>query len=329
MTAVNTVLDHLQTGSSLTIICHSDPDPDSLSSAIALELLAIESGIETVDILYGGTISHQQNRAFVDRFEIEPKRYSEALLYSNEISAFVDHSLPGNHNPVPEGTHLDLVVDHHPSAQPVPAAITDVREEYGATATILAEYFRDSHIEITPRVASALLFGIHRERLDFYQQPTDREYELTSYLHSRADVGMLRDLYGASFLPSSVDAIGNVIHNRVRRGSVLVSCIGRLENRVALAQAADFLLLIEGIDTVLVCGIVRDELRLSGRTIRPEFDLGVYFTQVFGDLGDVGGHDDMAGGQLPVAAFDTEAETDVELVAAIRKRIEDRFFDAL
>lgn len=52
MVAVNRILDLLQSGSSLTIVCHNDPDPDSLSSAIALESLATESGVETVDILY-------------------------------------------------------------------------------------------------------------------------------------------------------------------------------------------------------------------------------------------------------------------------------------
>lgn len=220
MSTADEVLARLQSASSLTIVCHDDPDPDSLSSAIALELLANESGVGTVDILYDGAISHQQNRVFVDLFDVRPKRYTADIVEANELVAFVDHSLPGEHNPVPAETSIDIVIDQHPTDQPVPAAIADVRAEYGATATILTEYVRETHIEITPRIAAALLFGIRRERLDFYRQPTDREYDAASYLHSRADPALLRDLYGASFMPTSVDALGDIIHNRVRQARV-------------------------------------------------------------------------------------------------------------
>jgi nanoRNase/pAp phosphatase (c-di-AMP/oligoRNAs hydrolase) len=329
MTGAAAVLDRLRSGTSLAIVCHDDPDPDALSSAIALELLARDCGVETVEILYSGTIAHQQNRAFVSLFDIAPRHYSVSRFHSHDITAFVDHSIPGNHNSVDRSAHLDIVVDHHPTDRAVPADIVDVREAYGATATIFAEYFHTSAVEITPRIASALLFGIHRERLDFYQQPTDLEYDLAGYLHTHSDSTLLRELYGSSFLPDSVDAVGNVIHNRVRRGSTIVSCIGRLENRVALAQAADFLLLIDAIDTVLVCGIVREELHLSGRTIRPDLDLGTTFKEVFGDLGSVGGHDDMAGGQIPLSAFDADPATEFKLVDTIRHRVEDRFFERL
>ncbi|SDR05471.1 DHH family phosphoesterase [Natronobacterium texcoconense] len=329
MSPVDAVLGRLRTASSLTIVCHDDPDPDALSAAIALELLARESGVETVDILYSGTIAHQQNRAFVDLFDVELEHYSQDRFETNDLVAFVDHSYPGRNNSVPRETDLDLVFDHHPPDRPIPADVVDVREEYGTTATILAEYFRRSRIEITPRIASALLFGIHRERLDFYNRPTDLEYEIGTYLHGRADSDLLRELYGASFLPSSVDAFANVLHNRVRRGPCLVSCIGRLENRVALAQAADFLLVIDGIETVLVCGIVRDQVFLSARTIRTDLDLSDLLERLFGDVGSAGGHEDMAGGQLPLAVIDDGATTDVELVASMRRYVEDRFFGAL
>ncbi|AGB36314.1 DHH family phosphoesterase [Natronococcus occultus] len=323
------VLTRLRSASSLAVVCHDDPDPDSLASAIALESLARTCGVETVDILYGGSIVHQQNRAFVDLFDVTPRRYSDARLEANELVAFVDHSVPGEHNQVPRGTPIDIVIDHHPSERTVPSDVIDVRESYGATATILAEYFLESELELTPRIASALLFGLHRERLDFYRQPTDREYAAAAALHERTDPERLRELYGVSFLPGSVDAFGDVIHNRIRQGSCLVSCIGRLENRVALAQGADFLLNIDGVDTVLVGGVIRDEVHLSGRTTRPDLDLGESFGRLFGDRGSVGGHDDMAGGQLPLE--DVAGTTDAEdvLVERLRDRVGRRFLDAV
>ncbi len=176
MSQVETLLDRFHSASSLAVVCHDDPDPDCLAGAMALKLLASESGIDTVNILYGGTISHQQNRAFVNVFDIELQQYSETLLEANELVAFVDHSLPGNHNSVPAETAVDIVIDHHPTDRPIPAEFVDIREEYGATATILTEYIRESPIEMTTRVASGLLFGIHRDSLDFIRQPTAHEY---------------------------------------------------------------------------------------------------------------------------------------------------------
>ena len=39
------------------------------------------------------------------------------------------------------------MIDHHPSSQPVGRLYTDVRPTYGATATLLTEYFQASGAE--------------------------------------------------------------------------------------------------------------------------------------------------------------------------------------
>jgi nanoRNase/pAp phosphatase (c-di-AMP/oligoRNAs hydrolase) len=331
MSKAEAVFECLRSAPSLTIVCHDDPDPDCLAGAIALELLARESGAETVDILYGGSISHQQNRAFVNVFDVELEQYADALLEANELVAFVDHSLPGNHNSVPAGTELDIVVDHHPVESPIPGRFVDVREEYGATATILTEYLRESPVEVTTRVASGLLFGLHRERLDFIRQPTVHEYDAAQYLTERADVEVLRELYSASFSAETVDAVGAAIRNRVERDACLVSCVGRTTGHDALAQAADYLLNVEGISTVLVSGIVDDEIQLSARSMRDDIDLGDLLQQAFGDVGRAGGHRDMAGGQLPLGLFDevSEDEDEAELVGMIDERVRNRFFGVM
>jgi nanoRNase/pAp phosphatase (c-di-AMP/oligoRNAs hydrolase) len=329
MSQVETLLDRFHSASSLAVVCHDDPDPDCLAGAMALKLLASESGIDTVDILYGGTISHQQNRAFVNVFDIELQQYSEALLEANELVAFIDHSLPGNHNSVPAETAVDIVIDHHPTDRPIPAEFVDIREEYGATATILTEYIRESPIEMTTRVASGLLFGIHRDSLDFIRQPTAHEYGAGEYLDPQADIKMLRELYGASFTAATVDAVGAAIQNRVKRNACLVSCIGRTAGHDALAQAADYLLNIEGVSTVLVCGLVDDEVQLSARSIREDIDLGERLREAFENIGQAGGHETMAGGQLPLGLFSDVTDEESELVELIDERVRRRFFDVM
>ncbi|MXR22408.1 DHH family phosphoesterase, partial [Halobacterium bonnevillei] len=161
--------DLLADGGELNIICHNNPDPDCLASALALGRIAAAAGIDERHILYSGDISHQENRAFVNLLEIDLEQFDPTTLQDrppDSLVAFVDHSVPGANNNVPEGTAVDIVIDHHP-AENIEARFVDHREEIGAVATILTEYVRTLDIAVDAVLATALLFAIRRETLDF------------------------------------------------------------------------------------------------------------------------------------------------------------------
>ncbi len=115
----------------------------------------------------------------------------------------------------------------------------------------------------------------------------------------------------------------------MKRNACLVSCIGRTAGHDALAQAADYLLNIEGVSTVLVCGLVDDEVQLSARSIREDIDLGERLREAFENIGQAGGHEDMAGGQLPLGLFSDVTDEESELVELIDERVRRRFFDVM
>ena len=54
----------------------------------------------------------------------------------------------------------DIVFDHHPQVAPYQCSFRDVREQYGATSSILTEYLLSNDIKINQRLATALLYGI-------------------------------------------------------------------------------------------------------------------------------------------------------------------------
>jgi nanoRNase/pAp phosphatase (c-di-AMP/oligoRNAs hydrolase) len=142
MTNAASLRDLLVTGEELTIVCHNNPDPDCLASALALGRLAAAAGTDERRILYSGEISHQQNRAFINLLDIDLQEFDADIVQDRPdgaLLAFVDHSTPGVNNRVPEGTAVDIVVDHHPAEQ-IEARFVDHREGIGATATILTEY---------------------------------------------------------------------------------------------------------------------------------------------------------------------------------------------
>ena len=313
---------------SLVIACHDNPDPDCLAGALALETIADDHDVADVTITYGGEISHQQNRAFVNLLEIDLQTLATTTLDEYDCLSFVDHSTPGANTAVPSSTVPDIIVDHHPG-EPADATFTDVRTEYGATATIFVEYLRELEVDMTERLASALLFALHRERLDFVREPTRREYEAALAVYPDADLEVLDQLYGSTFSPGTLDAIGRAITSRERRGSALVASVGTTGETDALPQAADYLLNLEGVDTVLVYGIIDDAIRLSGRSIDPRVNLGTTLQNGFGELGSVGGHHDMAGGRIKLGLFADAGDDTDELLAFIGDRLTRRFFDAL
>ncbi len=302
MTRVADLTATLRGCPSLLIVCHDNPDPDTLASALALERIAVHCDLERIHVVYGGEISHQQNRAFVSMFGLELMPLADVDPEDWACIAFVDHAQPGANTSLPAEFEPDVVIDHHPH-ESVPGTFVDVRPEYGATATILVEYLQALDLECSARLASALLFAIHRERLDFVRSPSKREYEAALTLYEAADLDAIDRLYGSAFSSATIDAIGRAVQSREQRGGTVVAAVGPTTETDAMPQAADYLLNVEGVDTVLTYGVVGRAVRLSARSLDPGVDIGASLSTAFDDVGSAGGHLDMAGGHVDLAAL--------------------------
>ncbi|MFB6108429.1 MAG: bifunctional oligoribonuclease/PAP phosphatase NrnA [Haloplanus sp.] len=321
----------LATAGELTIVCHNNPDPDCLASALALGRIAVDAGIDEHRILYSGIISHQQNLAFVNLLDIDlepydPEKVSD--LSEGSLLAFVDHSVPGANNEVPEGTPVDIVIDHHP-AESVDARFVDHRESAGATATILTEYVAALDVELDTTLATALLFAIRRETLGFLRGVTADEYRAAATLHDAADPELLRRLSNPSVSGATVDAIADAIENRTVFGSTLVSHVGRTNERDALPQAADYLATLEGVETTVIFGVVEDTIQLSARSTDARIHIGDVLHDTFGDVGSAGGHHEMAGGEIPLGIFADATATDDRLMALVERVVTGRLVRGL
>lgn len=313
----------LAEGDELNIICHNNPDPDCLASALALGRIGADAEIEERNIFYSGDISHQQNRSFVNLLDIELLPFDEARVKDRpqeSLVAFVDHSIPGTNNRVVPGTPIDIIIDHHP-AEDIEARFVDHREEIGAAATTLTEYVEHLDIEMDAPLATALLFAIRRETLDFLRGATRAEYEAAAVLHDHVDVDLLKQLSSPSVSGATIDAIANAIENRMTQGAVLISHVGRTSERDALPQAADYLGTLEGVETAIVFGIVEDSIHISGRSPDARVHLGDVLDSAFGDVGSAGGHQDMAGGEIPLGIFADYTTDDSQLIRIVEEVI--------
>ncbi|MFT4891033.1 MAG: nanoRNase/pAp phosphatase (c-di-AMP/oligoRNAs hydrolase) [Halobacteriales archaeon] len=220
------------------------------------------------------------------------------------------------------------MIDHHP-ADDVDARFVDHREEIGGAATILVEYVRALDIEPDDVLATALLFAIRRETLNFLRGATREEYDAAGYLHEHADPELLRKLSTPSVTGATLDAIATAIGNRTTKAATLVSHVGRTTERDAVPQAADYLATLEGVETAIVFGIVDEAVHLSARSSDARVHVGNVLREAFEDVGSAGGHHDVAGGEIPLGIFADFTTDDEGFLDSVEQVITDRIFDEL
>jgi nanoRNase/pAp phosphatase (c-di-AMP/oligoRNAs hydrolase) len=331
MSQPQSLYDLLGDGSEINIVCHNNPDPDCLASALALGRIAAAAGIDERRILYSGDISHQENRAFVNLLDIDLQSFDSTTVETRQpdsLLAFVDHSIPGENNAVPPDTDLDIVIDHHP-AEDIDARFVDHREELGAAATILTQYVRALDVDLDTDLATALLFAIRSDTLNFLRGATAEEYDASGYLHEVADQEMIRQLSSPSVSGGTLDAISTAIDNREVNGAALISHVGRTTERDALPQAVDYLVRLEGVQTAIVFGLVDDAIHLSARSPDARVNVGDVLNEAFGDVGTGGGHHDVAGGEVPLGIFADYTSNDVQFLDMVEQVITERLLREL
>ncbi|MFC6836181.1 DHH family phosphoesterase [Halomarina ordinaria] len=314
----------------LAVVMHDNPDPDAIASAVALADIAETAGCPAEPIYYGD-ITHQENLALVNLLEFDLVNLDPGDDLSEYGGfALVDHSRPGVNDQLPEDTPVDIVIDHHPPREPVEARFVDLRSDVGATSTLLVDYLRRLGMRPSEAVATGLLYGIRVDTKDFSREVVADDFEAAAYLLPYADEATLERVESPSVSVDILDTIGRAIREREVEGTVLTSCVGRLRSRDALAQAADRLLDMEGVSTTLVYGTSEGTIYASARTRGADLDVGETLREAFGQIGEAGGHADMAGAQIPLGLLGSvEEEAGDELQAIIKDVVNDRFFETL
>ncbi|MDS0282950.1 DHH family phosphoesterase [Haloarcula onubensis] len=315
----------------LAVVTHDNPDPDAIASAVALGELAARAGCE-VTLCYYGDISHQENRAFVNLLEYDLVNLDaddDEALDAYDGFALVDHSRPGVNDQLPEDLPIDVVIDHHPPRLPVEARYVDLRSGVGATSTLLVDYFQRLDVELSEPIATGLLFGIRVDTRDFRREVSAQDFEAAAELVQRADMGALQRIEDPSVSGETLAVIGRAIDNREEEGSVLLSCVGQLSDRDALAQAADRLLDLEGVQATMVYGVLDGTIYISARARGADIDLGEALRDAFGQIGSAGGHADMAGAQITLGVLDSVDDHEESLHSIVRSVVNDRFLDVV
>jgi len=313
----------------LAVVAHDNPDPDAIASGLALARLATRADCQA-ELCYYGDITHQENRAFINVLDIELRNLdADDDLSEFDGLALVDHSRPGVNDQLPPELPVDIVIDHHPPRSPVDATFVDLRSGVGATSTLLVDYLDRFNVSIEEDLATALLFGIHVDTAGFSREVSPQDFNAAAKLATTANFGMLERIESPSISQQTFETIASAITNRVVRDEVLLSCVGRLPERDALAQAADRLLALDGISTTLVYGIKDGQIYISARSRGCGVDIGETLREAFGQIGSAGGHVDMAGAQIELGVLESVEDREETLTEVVTAVVNARFLDAM
>jgi nanoRNase/pAp phosphatase (c-di-AMP/oligoRNAs hydrolase) len=313
----------------LAVVTHDNPDPDAIGSAVALARLAERAGCDT-DVCYYGDITHHENRAFVNLLDFDLRNLGpETDLSAYDGFALVDHSRPGVNDQLPPDLPVDIVIDHHPPRMPVEARFVDLRSEVGATSTLLVDYLEHFGMGFSKAVATGLLFGIRVDTREFTREVSRADFEAAATLLPHADLGTLERIESPSISPETFDTMANAITNRTHEGEIVLSCVGQLTDRDALAQAADRLLTLDDVTTTLVYGVRDGTIYASARSRGTDVDLGETLRDAFGPIGSAGGHADMAGAQIALGVLEAVEDREESLLEIVEAVVTARFLEAL
>jgi nanoRNase/pAp phosphatase (c-di-AMP/oligoRNAs hydrolase) len=285
------------------VVLQDFPDPDALSSAWAYRLIAQQYEIQC-DIVYAGTLSHQENIALVKLTSLPVQRWALPTLKSRDLTLYrggcvlIDNQgttsqlMPSLQE---AGISTAIVIDHHSAQGDMKAEFVDIRPYTRATATILTQYLQagllklDTNSSEHVKCATALMHGL-RSDTNALRQAQEEDFLAAAYLSRYYDTQLLNAVLQSSRSKQVMDVIERSLKNRIVQNNFSIAGVGylRYDDRDAIPQAADFLVTEENVHTAVVYGIVHDEdedIELvigSLRTTKITLDPDEFLKEAFG-----------------------------------------------
>ena len=319
-------------GERQVIVLQDFPDPDALSSAWTYKLIAQKFDIPT-DIVYGGTLSHQENIALVKLTGIPLQRWTVQAVKTKDLSIYRGVVLIDNQGTTSQlmgalreaNIPITVIIDHHSLQDDLTAEFVDIRTHARATATILTQYIQagliklDSNISEHVKCATALMHGL-RSDTNRLMQAQEEDFLAAAYISRFYDTQLLNAVLQSARSRPVMDVIERSLKNRTVQNSFSISGVGflRYDDRDAIPQAADFLVTEDNVHTAVVYGIVHDEneeveivvgsLRTNKITLDPDEFLKEAFGQDAQGRFFGGGRSQAGGFEIPIRFLSGFAE---------------------
>jgi nanoRNase/pAp phosphatase (c-di-AMP/oligoRNAs hydrolase) len=298
------LLAALEPADRILILPHENPDPDALASAAGLREIVRHGLGAPVVVARSGRIGRPENRALASalRIQLEP---AEKLLPGFQGSIVLVDTQPGRRNNVlPEGVEPVAVIDHHPDwGENDRVAFADLREDYGATSTIVTEYIQELEVPLDGRLATALFYGIASETRHLGRETQSADIIASQFLYPFVDKRLLGAIEVPRLTSGYFHLITEAIHNAILCDDVAITLLGQIPYSDAVAEAADLLVRLDDVGWAICVGYHQEHLHVSLRSNETDARAGRLLASIL-PAGNAGGHGMIAGGRAPLGGRD-------------------------
>lgn len=285
-------------GHPVYIQTHNFPDPDAIASAFGLQRLLELYGVRSV-LCYDGRIDKLSASKMLEIFNIEMVSYDslESKMRETDRIICVDSQKHAGNVTDFKGDEV-ACIDHHPTFVQIEYQYQDIRIT-GACATLIAEYYELSGQEPDRDVATALLYGLKMDTLQFARGVTELDIKMFGFLFPRCDQEKLAYLERNNMEFADLKAYGAAISDIELYDKVGFSCIPFSCPDALIAIISDFILALIEVEVAIVFSFREDGVKLSVRSEDPNIHAGNLLHAALESIGDGGGHASMGGGLIP------------------------------
>ncbi|MDR1609187.1 MAG: DHH family phosphoesterase [Deltaproteobacteria bacterium] len=281
-------------------------DPDSLASSVAFKRILWRK-VSQVTVASVNQIRRPDNLRLISSLKLRLPLLSEVDLGHYDKLVVID-SQP-SHSPLTAHLRFDAIIDHHPVSpgqDNYGHEFVDIRSDYGATATILANYLKAAKIRPNQTLATALFYAIKTDTQNFVRQGQLEDMIIFRWLYPNINHNLLADIEKAPLARSSFKVMLGALSQAIFKKNYVHSFIDKLDHADTLVLTADFLTQICGVNRVVVSGVQDHKLVVVMRSVGGRSNLGNLAKKAFGAYGSAGGHKNMARAEIDLASLESK-----------------------
>jgi nanoRNase/pAp phosphatase (c-di-AMP/oligoRNAs hydrolase) len=293
-------------------------DPDALASAMALKRLFWRRA-RRIAIYRINKVSRPDNQAFIRMLGIQNQHIRR--LKKSDVTKWALVDSQPSHNAAFAAYPFDIIIDHHPLTEGLNAPFIDIQPEYGANATLMAEYLKAARIVPSPKLATALFYAIKSDTDDFVRGSVSRDIIVFRYLYERANLTIIKKIESSELSIKTLPMMKSAMDNVSLLGETAFVHLGPTSSPDLLVIVADFLMKLAEATWSVVSGIHNGHLIVIFRNAGFRRDAGRRAQAAFGDLGSAGGHQSAARAEIPLAAIDAHTGGRTHYEQFVRSRL--------
>ena len=288
---------------------HNVPDPDAIAASLGMYYLLDLRGIQKLAIVYDQEIEKANSLRMLELFKVPIIRAADAHTLGTEDWAVLIDAQKGNANITDLPTDEVAVIDHHEYRGNMGYRFEDVRPDVGSCSSIIADWFFENNIEPPRMVATALLYGIFMDTDNLTRGASEFDISMFYRLYSLSDIDMIVELKGNEISVKDLDLYADAF-----KTVEIYDELGFLRlknvNDSLLGAAGDIVVSVSGVNIVVAYSVRENGIKLSVRSTCEKILANDLVRHIVEGCGVGGGHDNMAGGFIPIDNLSTSRVLD-------------------